>query len=576
MFDLERVEVLRGPQGTLYGRNTTGGVVNLVSRRPENRNGFEAMVGFGNHSQLDLQGAANVVLNDSTAARISFVIHERDSIFENTNGTGDPSDVSNWGARGMFSFGPSDAQEWLLNVYGSSVDEAARGRDRSSVAATPDRMDPGTVRSEPLTRAGWDRVDIAGGTLSGTFDFSSVELASVTGFLNSRRDSRDDLDSQAPDILDDKRRNEADQFSQEFRLSSASGGDLDWTVGAYYFLEDLDGSVVLDANDLLGASFHSVTEFAQETASGAVFADVTYALTDRWLLTGGARWTYEEKDYAVQREGFFNAPLVTDRAVNDWAEPSGGVGIEYLFSEDVMAYLKFTRGFRAGGYNAGSSLPNPQFDPEFVKSWEAGLKSTWLQDSLRVNVSAFSNQYEDMQVFTLVTPPAGGPPVQFLTNAAESRIKGLEVELAWRPTTNLQFDLAAGHLDAEFTDYIDDTNTDRSGNKLIASPELTLSGMLHYTIPLPSGAVIRMTADGSYRDDYYFDAANTERTASHAYWLTGARVSYTSSSERLGISIWGRNLGDEVYVDRVATFVGIDSILIGNPRTYGVEFTLRL
>ena len=569
MYDLQRIEVLRGPQGTLYGRNTTGGVINLVSNRPEQENSLSLKGSYGRYDQVDLEAVGNLAFTEELASRLAIVRHTRDAIFENTNNTGDATDADSWAARAMLRWDATEEQSWYFSLYGSKVDESARGRDRSNIAEHPNRSDPGKPRSEPLTDPGHEKIDVFGSTLIGNIDFSSFTLTSVTGFLNSERDTEEDIDSLAIDTLWDMRRNEADQFSQELRLASDGSSNLDWTVGLYYFYEDLEAEVDLEANNLFNATFVSMTDYTQETTTYALFSDLSYQLSERIELFGGLRWTYEEKDFETAQEGFFFAPFETQRQKDDWSEMSGAVGVNYAFSDSSMVYLKYSNGFRAGGFNAGGAVSDPSFDPETVESLELGYKFENDPRTLRLNLAAFVNDYKDMQVFALVVE--NGVPRQYLTNAAEASISGFEAEMVWQPTASLQFNFSAGILNTEFDEYIDGNGVDLSGNSLVGAPETTASGIVSYELPLSNGGAIRFISDVSYSDEYYFDNENTDRRAAQERTLVGARLAYEPEDRHYSIALWGRNLTDEEYFTRTTNIINWDSIFLGDPRTYGIE-----
>ncbi len=577
MFDLDRVEVPKGPQGTLYGRNTTGGVISLVSMKPQAVDSASGRVSYGRYGQFDIEAVGNAAITDAMAARLAFVRRSREPIFDNTHGTGDGSDIDNWAARGALRYRRGD-QDWLLSVYGSSVDAKATEFDKSLIAQHPQRADVGTPRSEPLSWPGHEKVDILGSTLNGTLDFDKVALTSISAVVNSRRDTRADIDSSAPDWLDQTRRNEATQLSQEFRLASRTDGPLEWVAGAYFFREDLDATVLLKASQALGVpslTFVSDTEYSQHDSSAAAFGDATWQTTERLSLFLGGRYTYEEKDFRTSQQGYFNAPLTSSHQRESWTRPSGSAGFSYTLSPQVMGYGRYSHGFRAGGFNAGGGVDDPAFGPEYVDMIEAGVKSTFADGRARLNAALFFAEYRDMQVYALVSSPAG-PTTQYLTNAARASIEGIEMDLSWRPLTRLQIDLSAAWLDAQFDRYVDSSNIDRGGNRLTGAPETSWSAIVRYDQPLARGAKLAVSADANYRDGFYFDAANTARFAADARHLVGARLAYVSADERFSVALWGRNLTDELYFVRATSFLNMDSIVVGDPRTYGVEIGVKL
>lgn len=576
LFDLERVEVLKGPQGTLYGRNSTGGVMRMVPMNPAPEAGGFARVSYGRHEQFDFEGAGNVPLNERWSARLAGVRHTREPMFENTNGTGDASDVDTWAARGSLRY-QSQAQDWVLGVYGARYDALAPARDKSFIAQHPDRADIGKPRSEPLGWPGWDKADITGATLNGTADLAHFELASVTGWVESERDSKTDLDFSPPEWFAEARWNKAVQVSQELRIASIGNASIDWTAGLFGFHEDLDATVQFMADHAFGSpavTFDSYAVYAQQTTSAAAFGHATWRLTGRFSLLAGARYTCEEKRFDTEQEGYFGAPYEAAKQRARWCRPSGEVGASVHWTRDTMAYARISTGFRAGGFNAGGGVEDPPFEPEYVDQYEIGVKTVLAQERLRMGAAIFHSDYRDMQVFALTTG-TDGVVTQYLTNAARSSIDGVEVELGWRPLVDVHLDLSGAWLDARFDEYVDGANVDRSGNRLAGAPRTTFSALARYEPALSRGGRLQFIVDASYRDEFYFNSANTARFASPARTLLGARVGYAGPEDRYRVSIWGRNLTDELYYSRATSFLAIDAILVGEPRSYGIELELN-
>lgn len=191
-----------------------------------------------------------------------------------------------------------------------------------------------------------------------------------------------------------------------------------------------------------------------------------------------------------------------------------------------------------------------------------------------MGAAIFHSDYRDMQVFALTTG-TDGVVTQYLTNAARSSIDGVEVELGWRPLVDVHLDLSGAWLDARFDEYVDGANVDRSGNRLAGAPRTTFSALARYEPALSRGGRLQFIVDASYRDEFYFNSANTARFASPARTLLGARVGYAGPEDRYRVSIWGRNLTDELYYSRATSFLAIDAILVGEPRSYGIELELN-
>lgn len=571
LLDLERVEVLRGPQSTLYGRNTTGGAIHLITAKPMPKGIFRARGTFGSYDLRDFTLVGGSALGERAAFRAAATSRQRDGILTDLSSGEKVSDLDTWAARFALEFRPGERQSWRLTVEGSGVDQQARNRAAS--LSDLERWDVGEPWTVEINDPGADRMEALGATVTGSVEFADFNLASITSYLASERQERADADSQVEDELENERFSDAEQWSQELRLTSTHGGRLSWLAGVHWFQEDLTAYTDFEVIGLFGfISFFSENEFVQENQAAAVYGQGSYELGDRFSLTFGLRYTWEEKDFRNAQQGFFGAPLARGGGRESWVEPTGFVGFEHGVTSGLLWYGKLTHGFRSGGFNAGGGVGDPPFDPESVDSLETGVKWSWAKG--RLAASAFHSRYTDMQVLTRIV--RNGIPDQILTNAAESEITGLEAELVLRPTRVFSLSAGLGWLDATFEEFIDTAGIDRAGKTLAVAPELSLNGIAELTIPSAGRGELAAALDWSYRDRMYFDFENTERIAQDALALFGGRLSWRPPSGRFEVAVWGRNLGDELYATRILPLplLGRDQVSLGDPATYGLSISV--
>jgi len=596
-FDLERVEVLRGPQGTLFGKNTTGGAVQLVTRKPSGQNGGHLRLGWGRFDQLDVEGGAEVASAEGRVAlRLAANLRQRDGITRNLVNGNDENDIDARAARLQLRWLANDRLSLRWAVDGGANRSAARQYQSQGLFDGRDALgygeshDPFTGSYDRPTRAD---VDTLGASMTVIRSGSSFDLTSISAWRQADRLVLEDTDASPNALLHSDWSNDSEQFSQELRLTSKSGGDVDWIAGLFYFDESLE---VENFFDVLGSlrpfgipfnppfspfGFRQV--YSQDTTTWAPFGQLTYRLADHLTLRAGARFTREEKDLRLDTafvEPSFEVPAIVglERDV-DASEVSGDLGLSWQPRPGLLLWGALSRGFKSGGFNGGARFVAAEatpVDPEFVTSYEFGWRSESLERRLRLAASAFYYDYTDLQVFDI--DATGGLPVEVLDNASDARVTGLEIELEARPAAGLDLRLGLGWLDAEYQSYVRADGLDFSGNRLIAAPEWSANGRLGYSKPLGERGTLRAFADFSYVDDRFLDPANLERLASAAHSLWNGRLAFDApGAGRWSVALWGKNLADEVYVANsfsVADF-GFDALVIGDPRTYGFDLALR-
>lgn len=601
LFDLERVEILRGPQGTLYGKNTTGGAVNIISKKPTfDTNGY-GTIGFGSKNEKNFNGAiGGSLVDDRLAARVSLYTKERDGFTENRTTGKDHDAVERQAIRLQFlaQLNPDLQAQWSLHSSES------RGNANGLLPvgnffgayqrANPDKR---YIESNVDNKS---RVQHDGTSLTLNYDLGDYRLTSITSFDQTRQRTISDADLTPVELFGrDYNNNDWKQYAQELRLASPTSEALRWIVGGHAFHENLDSksaSSNLDSNTFTGI------DYTHKNTSYAVFGNLAYDFTDAFTLTGGLRWTRENKniDLDLQRAsgtGFAGdwwdygsllnpSPTVTPglttngnaRRDKDWSAITYDLTPEYRINDNVRVYARYAKGFRSGAFNTGLSESLEELStvsPEQLKSYELGLKSEWFQGRLIANGTVFYYDYDDMQV-SATTTAAGGGVVSLLANDAKGKAKGAELEIQARPIDDLLVQFTASYLDTEFTG-------DRwKGNSFVRSPKNTYALGVDYRLPLDIPGKINVGGDVRYQSREYFISAfqrsEWNNLYQNGYTLANAHVTYATSDDQYSITGYVNNLTDKRYqVHGISLNAGNAPywVAYGEPRTAGVSLTAR-
>ena len=590
IYDVERVEVLRGPQGTLYGRNTIGGAVKFVSKPLTNELSGQAEATVGSYDRFDLKGTLNVPLvEDRLLAKVAVARSSRKGFAENVATGQDDGDKDLWAARLALEFRPSDMVRFRFN--------ADISRDNPDFSRTPARATPVLGLAQPnedpfkVDADFNDRNYLRTGGLSLVASWEvtpSTELKSISAYRELDYKTNLDLDATALPLFGVYVDETQNQFSQELQLVH-SGERLSAVAGLFYFREH---DVTLSG--LYGPAIELVTGSVndQHTDSYAAFGQLTYELTDKLSATVGLRYTHEEKDFA-RTQKFFPATtpfpfdydsgglLVTDIDTSgDWGSLSPKFGLDYRWSDDVMTYVSVSRGFKSGGFDGRSNDARgaQPYDPETMWSYELGLKSSLLDRRLTANFAVFQNDYKDLQLSSFVADASGNFAALF-TNAGKARIRGAEVELAARPFAGLSLNGTVGYLDGEYLEYIGPGGVDISDQReLVNAPRWTVRVGGTYDIALGSAGTLVLGADASHRSKVYTVVSSSEVLAQDATTLIDAFVRFEPVSERWWLSAGVKNLTDKRYISHgfdLSDSLGYQLAYYGDPRTYNFTFGVR-
>ncbi len=583
-FDLERLEVVKGPQGTLFGRNAAAGAITLSTVKPEDKNSAEFGIGAGNEGQQVYDVIANGVVSDQLAVRLAYhgarfegfitdVVNNEDAFRD--------EDALRFSAR----WDASESVETLLTLnYGKQEGNmnGAYTPALSTVAAnqeftdrvqrsTPDREENKTKGAN--LRINWELND-------------NLTLTSITDFRDFDYQFAQDVDGSSDDALIDaflggvtggvsltfnQPNVSGDTFSQELRVSGSTN-NVDWFAGMNYFQENVAETQQLNAVDTvagLGTLAQDQNRTKGDNTGLGIFADARWNVSDVFALTFGGRWTRDEKDWCTEGSAalFFISNITPGQLCGSekWTDFSPRVVADYQFSENVMAYFSASRGYKAGGFNSAAADFNgdfvgdavASFNPETNTAYELGLKSELFDGSSRLNIAAYFNDYEDLQV---VSATIGGI---LISNAAEAEVRGIEIEWTYSPAINWLLNASYSFSDGEYTAGA------LNGFDLNFAPQNSYVVSARYDMPL-DGNTLSWFGLYSHQSKFYYDTMNT--LDEDGYGLLSGRLAFIPASEKWDISLSGENLTDKEY----ASFRGDIGLGVGQAINRGLPRTWML
>ena len=594
LYDAERVEVIKGPQGTLFGRSAAAGAISVISRKPDEVSSFSAAVEYGNYDNIRLTGSLNLPLSDSAFLRVSALSHQRDGYVINTADGTDLNNVDDKGVRAALRFLPTDALDITVSGDYLRSDNNGVGLKSATIPFEGDDGSPfGDVRHD-LTDPISDLRNF-GGALHVAADLGAqLSLTSITAYREYEFTILEDDDGSFVELLVTGTLPEKSKtFSQELRLNGAWGSRGSWMVGASYFHEDISTDGIARSNlDVLfgpgsGGSFAERSYSSGDYDSYSVYADTTIPLAERVDLIAGLRWTLDEKRFRlfvppnpdIGVNLLFGGVDPEARLSEDWTSWQPRLVLQFYPSDEVMMYLSASRGYKPGGF--GSFELQPPFDPEFVWSYEAGLKSRFADGRVQFNAAVFYYDYQDLQVTTQV-----GLALQ-TTNASEASGSGVELDAIWSPFADFRLQAGVAYLDAKYDEFLQGeldpitfvpVTIDRSGNRLTRAPKWQYNLGADYGHSLGGAGRLDLSAAYVYQSRVYFHAANDDFRSQDGYGLLEARATYTALSDKWSLSIFGENLLDENYLidaGGLAEVLMSPITLAGLPRTYGLEMSIR-
>jgi iron complex outermembrane receptor protein len=597
LFDLERLEVVRGPLGTLYGKNSNGGSINVITGRPRlGEFHARASLSAGNYDQRDTEFMVNVPVGETVAIRASVASDFGHGYYED-GGEG----TDNYAARVRLLYQPNDRFDLIATTEWSDVDGSGVGLSYCPPTATGQRPLCQGVVWKPYQGFGLPGNYALNGTngpigenpgFTARTNWSGyVELnyrwdqAVLTSISNWHKYDREEL--HVWDFTSYSPQHENKFLTQELRLANAPKSRFDWVVGAFYSHEDSDGverfgtQLPPDYKVFQAANSYGVENGKVTTA--ALFGEVTYPLSDKFRLKGGLRYTDEEKDLpgtARARLNTANPIIVRTGSVLKEDRVTWLVGAEYNWRDESMVYAKVNTGFKSGTVNAvPPDIGTPtSTDPEEITAYQIGSKNRFLNNRLQVNAEFFYYDYKGYQVVIIATDPTGFFPGSFFpsANAQKAKFKGGEIETNWLFTDRDQLDLALTVLDAKHTEFVTRT-FNWSGHDVQRAPPFTAILGYRHNWAFSNGAELTGRVSTNYVAANYTRDANLPGDWQDDYTSTNAYLTYQHSGSRWSLTGWVRNLeNDHVISLSRSTDRGGYSVFTFAPRMYGLTFKYEM
>jgi iron complex outermembrane receptor protein len=622
LLDLERIEVLRGPQGTLYGKNTIGGALKFVSRKPGQDYRATGSIAYGSFNQLELKGAASGPITDTIAAGFAVMRSKHDGYVEDSADSRDYNDKDSVGGRAAIAFTPSTKVRIDLSADYSHDDASLNvGRPVNNLVTAfglvlpvdnavgtgsyhwKGRTTPGLPNETKLTHYGFSgtaAIDVT----------DELTLKSITAYRNLKTDDFVDIDASQWQLGDVFVGVDQNQFSQEFQLAY-TGERLNAVAGLYYLDEHVTSHQEAFADDFLRFSllappfnFLRTVDDDLKTKSYAAFANASYEVVPNVRLSAGLRYTKETKDYFRTTTIFSNFPglagtfvFAPDKA--KWSDWSPMASVDWQVDPSAMLYARAAKGFKSGGFNgrANTARESSEYEPETAWSYEAGFKTT-IAGQLRLNGAVFHTDYKDFQARVGEADDSTVPPTPLLTvlNVGKLRIRGAELEANWTPTRGLLLDAQIGYLDAEYKEFFDRRFPDQSRafQTPAFAPKWTMRFGGQYAFDLGSSGGITIGAQARYKSRTALAVDNTfiigtsdstggtttevEGLFQKGYWTEDARIVYETADKHFALGVYGNNLSDKAYKTDAQEFSSVGNIrtvYYGAPRTFTLRFTAR-
>lgn len=651
LVDLERIEVLRGPQGTLFGRNTIGGAINVTTARPAADLGGWGELTYGDLDRVMARGSLNVPVGDTLRTRLSTSYKRADGYGARPLAGDEMGNENSLSGRFLAEWTPTDRLTLLFSADGTRQREKGGVVSLTGFESAPnliplynavvlgprfnDAFGPKFITGDPDVSLGTgpnvNNVDIWGMAATMTYDLGVVELKSITAYRDLDTTFGRDADGSPYALGQSQQTISQDQFSQELQLAGKGLDErLDWLVGGYYFRESATDRNRLDALGGLYAALESLPlalaplapiptlpdgtpafscpaapagfpcaggrgnplnigldlnlDILNKTAnrSAALFGQATFAVTEAFSVTGGLRWTQDDKNYRATHRRIVAdllvfAPADLNRQDSNFAPK---IGLEYRFSPEVLTYASWSRGFKSGGFEGRPTFEAAieSFGPETASAFEIGIKSDLFDRRVRFNAAVFQTDYNDIQVPFAVADPVTSVLGFTTENAAGARVRGFEAEASARVAKPLTLNMSVGHVDARYTET-DPGSPITTATKFARTPAWNFTAGADIRAPIGSGATEFIgNLDYSWRSDQELDARNCPFVSQPSYGLLSGRAGVAQGSGQWQAFVYARNITNERYLDAGTCYPGSFGVGEGysaRPREVGatVRFT---
>lgn len=612
MMDIERIEVLKGPQGTLYGRNSSGGAINIISAKPtQDLDGF-ANLSIGDYDTVRFEGAFGGGLSDTISGRVSVLYDKQGESFHTNALTGtDFGDSENTGVRGQLAY---DGDQLSANLMVTVINQDVANRpfthfgmmdaafsyvpcaavaggalDNTTcfdLLGYQNPHDPnGFVHDFDPNRMGEYRTDsdVVNATLRLNYDFTNaMTLMSITGYIEQDRLYGENTWSQPLEFFAVTHDEDMDQLSQEFRLSGSSDR-TDWVAGVFYAQDQIVALNEANSGDVFGAILGVSPiswNYDQETTAWAVFGSIDWRLSDTWTLVTGMRYTEEDVDFIGGTFGYDIAgdvtfPFFTTNNNFSDQNTSYRLALEARSSDDFLGYLSVSTGFKSGGFNGDFNVDDPSiydsFKSETVTSFELGGKWTLGGGIAQLGGAIFFYNYTDIQ--TIVPAPAPGIGFR-LGNLDSADVSGVDLDLQILATDNLILRIGLGYVDSK----VSDARSIYDGAELPNAPEFQTTAGARWEIPVIANWNIALQGDLKYADSTFRTMPNSTVASTDSYTIANARITLHQPEGQWEFALWARNVTDEKYfIEAFEVFdpLGATAKLTGTPRVFGASVNYR-
>lgn len=575
--NIARVEVLKGPQGTLFGRNALGGVIHVITKDPTFVPQAEVGFQYGNYDTVGGSFYGSTGLSETVAIDLSLNLNHQGEGFGRNIVTG--SDVN-------YTREFNARTKMLVDLPNTRIVAALDYSEFDNANGLSAGIYPGSMTIAGNRRLpGWQDVRLSvdptsegrtyGALLNIRHDLGWADFVSISAARGM--DTSFNLPGYTPTNVSDIHIDEDSRsFSQEFQLQSNNDGRLEWTLGLYAFAVEGRFKPLEVTGSSVAAIGWEKRFTTLNTTSYAAFGQATYQLTDRTRMTAGLRYTHDTQSVRARYERPNNPmAVVIPHKEETWGEPTWRLGVDHRLNDNVLLYASYNRGFKSGTYSASAPATNA-VNPEYIDAFEIGQKADLFGRTLRINASAYYYAYDNLQLTSIT----GVPPLAQLLNAAEAEIYGMELEVDWLPTNNLLLRAALSLNEATYSSFPNGPMStprptggsttayvDLSGYDIVYTPDWTLNLAAEYTVPSASGDIV-FAASAFFSDAYSFVPSG--RLSHPSYSVVNGSITWTPGNGDVGLQLWARNLFDEQYWAYGQEVSAADTVTAAPPRTFGV------
>jgi iron complex outermembrane receptor protein len=629
LFDLDRVEILRGPQGTLYGKNSLGGAINIITRKPDEASAAATEVTVGNYGELNYSARANTALIDhSFFASVSFLSVDHNGYYNNVYESGlNPSSADRQAIRGAVRWIATDsvtldlvsdyshqretAPSWRLeaiapgSLAATALEAAGYNSNMFVVGPNPSptqlqnvALDYGAGVGAFLTAGAGargrsaDDATFADQSLIVSADLApSMTLKSVTGYRTFDKFAAQDLDGTPASIANSVNDDDGHALTSEIQLNTRLLNDrLNAVFGVFALWENLYEDqandfllgLAADSPALMGISRRQVRSMKNESLAG--YSHLIYSITDSLRATAGIRCSWERKEDHEVDSALATSTVTGDiTAGKSWDSSTPQVGVEYSFSDHAFLYTTLSKGYASGGFSstiAGFGIQ--QYNPESLWNYEGGIKTDLFERRLLLNASIFFMDYSNIVVQSFEASD-NGTPVNVYSNAGKAHVRGMDADVEWHPVMAVSLNAGLGLLSQEFVRFgigAGGLPIPAASAHFFDSPSVTANSTIRYRLPVNEMyGILAIEGGGSYKSRTYFDNLDSITSSQSPYTIYNSSLTYSFPHEHLSVSLFGDNITNKVYLLRTVnalSSLGFAIAQFGPPLTYGARFRYAL